>query len=52
MNAVELAMTKVLPTGIKTLAEETPARKTEYNAPGIDAMLEAQAVMEYAEVGK
>lgn len=52
MNAVELAMTKVLPSGIKRMAEETPARKTEYNAPGIDAMLEAKAVMDYAEVEK
>lgn len=52
MNAVELAMTKILPSGIKRMAEETPARKTEYNAPGIDAMLEAKAVMDYAEVGK
>jgi len=50
MNAVELAMTKVLPSGIKKLAEETPARKTEYNAPGIDALIEAKAIIDFAEV--
>lgn len=46
MNAVEIALTKVLPSGIKILAEETPNRKTEYNAPGIDALIEARAVLE------